>query len=236
MVVGRAGVHFRVLRARPLRIASGITTGVLAILLGIFYVGINIDPAGHTRHLPVSLVTSDKGASVGGKQVNLGVQIPVSIKASTASGAEIDWKMVNEKEVKEEFGKGKLFGALVVPADFTSSVTALTGSSVTGKLVCPQLTVLTNQSAVSDRAPAQDRPPAPRIGSKRPWGPARSRTARRVHHRRRRRPSGLRQQCVVWRGYFFGGMVGIPRNGNFRAPKASDGTAGQWGFTGVRRS
>ena len=63
------GIHpFRVLRARPLWIASGVITGVLALLFSIFYVGPNIDPAGHAKNLPVGLVNSDKGASVGGKQ------------------------------------------------------------------------------------------------------------------------------------------------------------------------
>ncbi|MDX3457673.1 SNG1 family protein [Streptomyces sp. ME02-8801-2C] len=144
------GIHpFRVLRARPLWIASGVITGVLAILFGIFYVGPNVDPVGHTKNLPVGLVNSDKGADVGGKQVNLGAQITGSIKTSTAGGGKIDWKVMDEKEVKEELGKGKLYGALVVPADFTSSVTALTGPSATGNPVRPQLTVLTNQSAGS---------------------------------------------------------------------------------------
>ncbi|MFI6376248.1 DUF3533 domain-containing protein [Streptomyces sp. NPDC050546] len=144
------GIHpFRVLRARPLWMASGVITGVLAILFGIFYVGPNIDPAGHTKNLPVGLVNSDKGASVGGKQVNLGAQITGSIKTSTASGGKIDWRVMDEKEVTEELGKGKLYGALVVPADFTSSVASLTGSSAADNPVRPQLTVLTNQSAGS---------------------------------------------------------------------------------------
>ena len=56
---------------------------------------------------------------------------------------------MDEKEMKEELGKGKLFGALVVPADFTSSTTALTGAAATGTPARPTLTVLTNQSAGS---------------------------------------------------------------------------------------
>ncbi|MET7690374.1 SNG1 family protein [Streptomyces sp. NPDC005483] len=144
------GIHpFRVLRAKPLWIASGVITGVLALLFAVLYVGANIDPAGHMKKLPVGLVNADKGAAVGGKQVNLGAQITGSIKKSTASGDKIDWKVMDEKEVKEELGKGKLYGALVVPADFTSSVTALTGTAATGTPVRPALTVLTNQSAGS---------------------------------------------------------------------------------------
>ncbi|WP_405959752.1 SNG1 family protein [Streptomyces sp. NBC_00024] len=150
-----SGTHpFRVLRAKPLWIANGVITGVLALLFAVFYVGANIDPVDHMKNLPVGLVNADEGAAVGGKQVNLGAQITESIKKSTASGDRIDWKVMDEKEMKDELGKGKLFGALVVPADFTTSATALTGTALTGTVPTgtparPTLTVLTNQSAGS---------------------------------------------------------------------------------------
>ncbi|MFF7986676.1 SNG1 family protein [Streptomyces sp. NPDC007901] len=140
---------FRVLRAKPLWTANGVITGVLALLFTVFYVGANIDPVDHMKNLPVGLVNADKGADVGGEQVNLGAQITESIKKSTASGGKIDWKVMDEKEMKEELGKGKLYGALVVPADFTSATTALTGPATTGTPTRPTLTVLTNQSAGS---------------------------------------------------------------------------------------
>lgn len=145
-----SGIHpFRVLRAKPLWIANGVITGVLALLFTVFYVGANIDPVDHMENLPVGLVNADKGAAVGGKQVNLGARITESIKQSTASGGKIDWKVMDEKEMKEELGKGKLYGALVVPADFTSATTALTGAATTGAPTRPTLMVLTNQSAGS---------------------------------------------------------------------------------------
>lgn len=145
-----SGIHpFRVLRAKPLWIANGVITGVLALLFTVFYVGANIDPVDHMKNLPVGLVNADKGAAVGGKQVNLGARIAESIKKSTASGAKIDWKVMDEKEMNEELGKGKLYGALVIPADFTSSTTALTSAATTGAPTRPTLAVLTNQSAGS---------------------------------------------------------------------------------------
>ena len=140
---------FRVLRAKPLWIANGVITGVLALLFAVFYVGANIDPVDHMTKLPVGLVNADKGAAVSGRQVNLGAQITESIRKSTANGDKVDWKVMDEKELKEELGEGKLFGALVVPADFTSSVTALTSTTTTGAPARPTLTVLTNQSAGS---------------------------------------------------------------------------------------
>jgi YhgE/Pip-like protein len=145
-----SGIHpIRVLHAKPLWIANGVITGVLALLFALFYVGANIDPADHLTKLPVGLVNADKGAAVGGKQVNLGAGITESIKKSTADGDKIDWKVLDEKKMKEELGKGRLYGALVVPADFTSSATALTGTAATGTPARPTLTVLTNQSAGS---------------------------------------------------------------------------------------
>src|SRR5215210_8222788 len=101
-----SGIHpFRVLRAKPLWIDNGVITGVLALLITVFYVGANIDPVDHMKNLPVGLVDADHGAAVGGKQVNLGSQITESIKKSTASGNKIDWKVLDEKEMKEELGK-----------------------------------------------------------------------------------------------------------------------------------
>ncbi|WP_234438054.1 YhgE/Pip domain-containing protein [Streptomyces viridochromogenes] len=125
---------------------DGVITGVLALLFAVFYVGANIDPVDHMTKLPVGLVNADRGAVVGDKQVNLGAQITESIKKSTASGAKIDWKVMDERDVKEELGEGKLYGALLVPADFTSSTTALTGAATTATPARPTLTVLTNQS------------------------------------------------------------------------------------------
>ncbi|MEU2779555.1 DUF3533 domain-containing protein, partial [Streptomyces sp. NPDC007162] len=145
-----SGIHpFRVLRAKPLWLTNGLVTGVLALLFAVFYVGANIDPAGHMKELPVGLVNADKGASVGGKQVDLGARITESIKTSTVGGDKIDWKVMDKREMKEELGKGKLFGALVVPADFTSSAMALTATAPAGIPARPTLTVLTNQSAGS---------------------------------------------------------------------------------------
>ncbi|MEV5486695.1 DUF3533 domain-containing protein [Streptomyces bobili] len=140
---------FRVLRAKPLWIANGVIAGVLALLFTVFYVGASIDPVDHLKKLPVGLVNADRGAAAGGEQVNLGRQITESVKKSAAGGDKIDWQVMDEKEMKDRIGQGKLFGALVVPGDFTSSVTALTEAPATAAPARPTLTVLTNQSAGS---------------------------------------------------------------------------------------
>lgn len=126
------GSHpFRVLRAKPLWIANGAITGALALLFTLFYVG------------------ADEGAAVGGKQVSAGAQVTVSIENSSVSGAKADWKVMDERRVKEELGEGKLLGALVWPDDSTASVAAPIGTTATGTPSRPSVTVLTNQSAGS---------------------------------------------------------------------------------------
>ncbi|MFJ8112682.1 YhgE/Pip family protein [Streptomyces sp. NPDC096132] len=140
---------FRVLRVPKLWIANGVIVGLLSLLFTVFYVGANIDPADHLHKLPVGLVNADKGAEAGGKELNLGEQITRSVTKSTTGGDKIDWKVMSRQEAEEELGKGELFGALVVPADFSASVADLTSTTGGGTPERPTLTVLTNQSAGS---------------------------------------------------------------------------------------
>ncbi|MCX4705458.1 DUF3533 domain-containing protein [Streptomyces sp. NBC_01373] len=144
------GFHpFRVLRARGLWIVNGVVTGVLALLFAVLYIGANVDPVGHLHKLPVGLVNADRGANVGGEHVNLGARTVESITKSNAGGDAIDWKVMDEQKMNKELGQGKLFGALVVPGDFSSSTTTLISTAADKNPVRPTLTVVTNQSAGS---------------------------------------------------------------------------------------
>ncbi|AVV48002.1 ABC transporter [Streptomyces sp. P3] len=144
------GFHpFRVLRARGLWIVNGAIAGTLALLFAVLYIGANVDPVRHLHKLPVGLVNADQGEIVGGEHVNLGAQAIRSITKSTVGGDKIEWKVMDEKEMREELGQGKLFGALVVSADFTSSTVALTSTAADTNPTRPRLRVLTNQSASS---------------------------------------------------------------------------------------
>jgi YhgE/Pip-like protein len=121
----------------------------LAFLFAVLYVGGNVDPVDHLHQLPIGLVNADRGAIVGGKQVNLGADITASIQASAASDDRFEWKMMTADELDDQMGQGKLYGALVVPRDFSSSALALTGPTPTADPVRPRLQVLTNASAGS---------------------------------------------------------------------------------------
>jgi YhgE/Pip-like protein len=140
---------YSILRERRLWMVIGVPAGALAFLFAVLYVGANVDPADHLHKLPIGLVNADQGATAGGRQVNLGAEITSSIQASAARNEKFEWKAMTSQELHEQMGRGKLYGALVVPRDFSSSAIALTSAAPTTDPVRPQLQVLTNQSAGS---------------------------------------------------------------------------------------
>ncbi|MFI9203087.1 YhgE/Pip family protein [Streptomyces sp. NPDC053048] len=145
------------LRSPRLWIGSGLILAVVSTLFALLYVGGNVNPKGNLRDLPVAVVNSDRGAEAGGKRVNLGDQVVSGIKKSAADDNSIDWQILSRKEADKKLGQGKLFGALVVPEDFTATVTGLTNPQQKQQKQAeqqkqparPALTVLTNQSAGS---------------------------------------------------------------------------------------
>ncbi|MEU7167182.1 YhgE/Pip family protein [Streptomyces morookaense] len=137
-----------VLRSPRLWIGSGLILAVVAALFSLLYVGGNVNPKGHLRDLPVALVNSDKGATVQGKRLNAGEQVVSGITKSAEGNNSFDWQVLDREEADEKLGQGKLFGAIVVPENFTASLAGLSSPQQT-KPVRPTITVLTNQSAGS---------------------------------------------------------------------------------------
>lgn len=137
-----------VLRSPRLWIGTGIIVAVVSTLFALLYVGGNVNPKGNLRDLPVALVNSDRGADAEGKHLNLGDRIVSGIKKSAEGNDSIDWQVLSKKEADKRLGQGKLYGALVVPENFTAAVSGLAGPQQKDP-ARPTLTVLTNQSAGS---------------------------------------------------------------------------------------
>ncbi|MET8978214.1 DUF3533 domain-containing protein [Streptomyces sp. NPDC004539] len=104
---------------------------VLAFLLSLLYMGGIVSPNKHLHHLPIALVDSDRG--------DLGPQITDALKK--APGDQADWRVLTRAQAQDELDSGKVYGALVIPADFTARTRAL---ATTGATARPTLTVLTN--------------------------------------------------------------------------------------------
>lgn len=127
------------LRRPKLWLLPTVLSGLLALLLALLYMGGIVDPNGALRDLPIGIVDTDQGGPPPGQTTNLGAQVTRAVVADTSGKAR--WQRLTRAEAKDRLASGKIFGALVVPADFTASVTALTTANATAR---PTLTVLTN--------------------------------------------------------------------------------------------
>lgn len=129
------------LLGRPkLWVMPAVLSGLLALLLSLLYMGGIVNPQGDLKDLPIALVNADTGRPPAGQEQNLGTQIAAAIMSDT-TGDKADWRQVTRTQAQDELDSGKVYGALVIPADFTASVVALTGTGATAR---PTLTVLTN--------------------------------------------------------------------------------------------
>ncbi|WP_030238132.1 YhgE/Pip domain-containing protein [Streptomyces sp. NRRL S-350] len=118
----------------------GILCGVLAVVLSLLYMGGIVNPTGHLHRLPIALVNADQGAPPPGRPENFGTRLTKAIVAGTPSGT-VAWRQVDEAGMRDELATGKVYGALLVPKDFTAATTALVTGGATER---PTVTVLTN--------------------------------------------------------------------------------------------
>ncbi|MGI5405437.1 YhgE/Pip domain-containing protein [Streptomyces chartreusis] len=117
-----------------------ILSALVALCLTLLYMGGILNPNGNLRHLPIALVNSDQGPPLPGQQQTLGTQVSRSVAAATPPDA-VQWRRLSQAQMQDQLASGKIYGALVIPSDFTTSVAALTTSQATTR---PALTVLTN--------------------------------------------------------------------------------------------
>ncbi|MFI5982284.1 YhgE/Pip family protein [Streptomyces sp. NPDC051555] len=140
-----------VLRRPRLWIGTGLIAAVVSMMFALLYVGGNVNPRGNLRDLPVALVNGDRGADAGGRHLALGDQVVSGIRKAAEGDRSIDWQVVSRAEADKRLGSGKVFGALVIPEDFSATVAALSSPqpAAQGKAAPPTITVLTNQAAGS---------------------------------------------------------------------------------------
>ncbi|MGW7074739.1 YhgE/Pip domain-containing protein [Streptomyces sp. NPDC054866] len=128
------------LRHPKLWLVPTVLTGLLALLLSLLYMGGIISPNRDLRDLPIAIVNADQGKPPAGQKQNLGTQVAETVLADTSSD-KADWRGLTRAQAQDELDSGKIYGALVIPANFTDSVAALTTPRATER---PTMTVLTN--------------------------------------------------------------------------------------------
>jgi YhgE/Pip-like protein len=121
---------------------------IIMSLLAALYLGGILDPRENLRHFPVALVVSDEGDVLpNGQQANIGEQIATGI-VDGVDPEKIDLRRVGIADAQNMLANGEVYGAIVIPSDFTKRVGILTQASVVaGDIDKPMVTILTNQRA-----------------------------------------------------------------------------------------
>ncbi|MFD4546540.1 YhgE/Pip domain-containing protein [Streptomyces sp. NPDC058466] len=128
------------LRRPKLWLVPSVLTGLLALLLSLLYMGGIVNPNRQLHDLPIGIVDADTGRPLTGQRQNVGAQITDAVFARDSSGTA-DWRRLTRAQAQDQLSSGKIYGALVIPSDFTTSLAALTTANATAR---PRMTVLTN--------------------------------------------------------------------------------------------
>ncbi|MDY2777031.1 MAG: YhgE/Pip domain-containing protein [Collinsella sp.] len=101
---------------------------VVPVLYAWFNIAGSWDPYGNTGNLKVAVANSDEGykGDLLPLTVNLGDQVVSSLRANDA----LDWVFVDERDAVEGVRSGEYYAAVVIPADFSSSMMTVFSSEV----------------------------------------------------------------------------------------------------------
>ncbi|MEU3050952.1 DUF3533 domain-containing protein [Streptomyces sp. NPDC006984] len=128
------------LRQPRLWLVPTVLSALVVLVLSLLYMGGILSPTDNLDRLPIALVDEDRGEPLPGQDQTLGEQITSAV-VSSRPGGDVDWRELDRAEAEDQLASGKVFGALVVPRDFTASVAALTTRQARER---PTLTVLSN--------------------------------------------------------------------------------------------
>ena len=80
------------------------------------------DPYGHTNNIKVAVTSEDDGATVDGKELNLGNSLVEGLK----NNKNLDWQFVSNKEEAENGVRiGDYYASIVVPKNFSQDMTSV---------------------------------------------------------------------------------------------------------------
>lgn len=80
------------------------------------------DPYGHTNNIKVAVTSEDDGATVEGKELNLGKSLVEGLK----NNKNLDWQFVSNKQQAEDGVRiGDYYASIVVPKNFSQDMTSV---------------------------------------------------------------------------------------------------------------
>ncbi|WP_330231667.1 SNG1 family protein [Nocardia sp. NBC_00508] len=117
---------------------------VFAALLATMYLGYSGNTEENLHDFPVALVNQDVGDTIDGKPADIGAQVTDALVAGISS-EKIDLRVVGIAEARKQLQYGRVYGAIVIPSDFTKRLAILGAAAVVpGEIERPVITVHTN--------------------------------------------------------------------------------------------
>jgi YhgE/Pip-like protein len=115
-----------------------VTLGLMSALCALYLGGI-LNPTTNLRHFPIAVVNEDAGP--------FGAQIADGLVTGLDKN-KFDVRVVSHDEARGLLDTGKVYGELVIPSTFSSSLREFGASAVTpGHAARPSITISTNQRA-----------------------------------------------------------------------------------------
>lgn len=101
--------------------AAAVIIGGLVILPSL-YAWFNIkaswDPYSHTEAIAIAVVNNDKGATLKGRELQLGDDIVASLHENKQMG----WRFVDEATAKQQLQHGDVYASIIIPEDFSAKI------------------------------------------------------------------------------------------------------------------
>jgi YhgE/Pip-like protein len=137
------------LKMRALWAIPVIAGSILMVLVTVIYIGSVVNPVGHLRGLPVSIVNDDAGGTIGARHVDFGAQLQSGLSGSRAVSTLLSLTPERLQAAKDRMDHNSAYATVVIPPDFTASLLSLTGlrlpaGTSAGK---PTVQLLANQRA-----------------------------------------------------------------------------------------
>jgi YhgE/Pip-like protein len=106
-----------------------IIGGVAAVLALIYfaYLAAVASPEENLEDLPIALVNEDKGAKLGGHEVNLGDRVVEKVTDPDSPAADtVEWaRLGGRKEALEGIGNDEYYGAIVISAGYSERISGI---------------------------------------------------------------------------------------------------------------
>ncbi|MFI9408237.1 YhgE/Pip domain-containing protein [Nocardia gamkensis] len=117
---------------------------VFAALLATMYLGYAGNTEKNLHDFPIALVNQDVGDTLDGKPANIGAQVTDALVAGIPA-EKIDLRVLGIAQAREQLQDGEVYGAIVIPSDFTKRLAILGAAAVVpGEIERPVITVRTN--------------------------------------------------------------------------------------------